>query len=82
MVTDKERLANLSNNLRRIMLKNRLSQQKLAALSGVQQTAISRIINARNDPSLSVVSRLADALETSVDKLLSAPSEKNLQRAS
>jgi transcriptional regulator with XRE-family HTH domain len=82
MVTDKTRLANLSANLRRIMLTRGITQQKLAAMSGVQQTAISRILNVRNNPSISVVSRLAGSLDTSVDKLLEKPEEKNLQHAS
>ena len=82
MVTDKDRVANLATNLRRLMVRNGLSQQKLAAASGVPQVTISRLLNARNDPAVSVVSRLADALDTSVDKLLSEPPEKNLQNAS
>ena len=82
MVTDKERVANLAANIRRMMVRNELSQQKLAALSGVPQVTISRVLNARNDPAVSVVSRLAEAFDTSVDKLLDPPPRKNLQKAS
>ena len=82
MVTDKERIGNLATNVRRLMIHNKLSQQKLAELSGLQQVTISRVLNARHDPAVSVVSRMAEAFETSVDKLLESPPKKNLQRAS
>ena len=75
-------IGNLATNVRRLMIHNKLSQQKLAELSGLQQVTISRVLNARHDPAVSVVSTTAEAFETSVDKLLESPPKKNLQRAS
>ena len=76
MVTDKERIGYFAINLRRIM-GNRgpdgMTQKELEALSGVPQETISRCLNAKSDPALCVAVRLAQALDTSVDRLLSAP---------
>ena len=82
MVTDKDRIENLAANIRRVMLRNGFSQQKLADMSGVPQATIFRVLNAKNDPSVSLVSRLADALDTSIDKLLAEPPKKNLLHSS
>jgi len=82
MVTDRDRVANLAANVRRMMVRNGFSQQRLATISGVPQVTISRVLNAKNDPAVSVVSRLAEAFDTSVDKLLETPPGKNLRSAS
>jgi transcriptional regulator with XRE-family HTH domain len=72
VIHDPENVAILADNLRREM-RNRekpLTQQQLAAAAGVQQSAISRILNAQNEPSLWIVLRLAEALGVTTDTLL------------
>lgn len=75
-MTDKTRILYLAENLRRVMRLRNLSQEQLEAESGVPQATISRVLNAKSDPAVSVVFHLARALGTSVDMLLSAPDEK------
>ena len=82
MVTDKEELANLAANLRAAMVRNRWDQLDLEKASGVPQPTISRVLNGKNDPALSVVTRLAKALKTSIDALVSPPPRKNFRNAS
>ena len=76
MITDKRRLAYLAENLRRAMQRNQWSQERLEAMSGVPQTSISLILNAKVDPRITAVFRLASALDLSLDLLLSEPREK------
>jgi transcriptional regulator with XRE-family HTH domain len=82
VITDKTKLENLAENLRRAMVRSKWSQEQLEAMSGVPQATISFVLNAKVDPRISAVSKLADALDTSIDKLLSEPPKKNLQRSS
>jgi transcriptional regulator with XRE-family HTH domain len=76
VITDKTRISNLGENLRRAMRKAKMSQEQLEAESGVPQATISQILNAKVDPRISAVFKLANALETSIDKLLTEPAEK------
>ena len=82
MVTDQDEMQNLAANIRLAMEEKHWSQLDLKRASGVPQPTISGILNKKNDPSVSVVSRLAKALSTSIDNLLSPPPRKNLRRAS
>ena len=79
--TDKVRIDFLAENLKRAMRVAKCSQEQLEAESGVSQATISRILNSKHDPAVSVVWRLAKALATSVDMLLAEPSEKKSQRS-
>ena len=81
VVTDKERLTYLGENLRRAMRLHKMSQEQLEADSGVSQATISEVLNAKHDPSICAVWRLAQVLETSVDRLLSAPPKKILEKS-
>ena len=74
--TDRDRIAVLADNLRRAMAKQKMSQEQLESESGVSQATISRILNAKHDPASTVVWRLAQALETSMDKLFEQPTKK------
>ena len=86
MIRDEERLGNFAENLREAMASREgMSQNRLAALSGVPQATISRILAAKHDPSVTIASRLADALSTSLDVLLRPRRQtagKNFARAS
>jgi transcriptional regulator with XRE-family HTH domain len=80
VITDKGSIENLATNLRRAMRLHKWSQEQLEAESGVPQATISEVLNAKIDPRVSAVLKLAQALETSVDKLLSSPAEKILTK--
>lgn len=73
---DEQQVQWLAENLKKAMRRQRMSQETLEAESGVTQGTISRILNARMNPSVTIVWRLAAALETSIDILLTTPREK------
>ncbi len=75
MIKDRERIANLAENVRRKMIRENISQSELAEATGIPQTSISRLLRCENDPAVSVVCRLADYFETSVDRLLETPAK-------
>jgi transcriptional regulator with XRE-family HTH domain len=63
-------LAALANELRRQRKKNGLSLDDLADASGVSRAMISKIERAQSSPSTSTLSKLANALDTSLSRLV------------
>ncbi|MCC5812498.1 MAG: helix-turn-helix transcriptional regulator [Ectothiorhodospiraceae bacterium] len=60
----------LANNLRRARSARRYSQEQLAFLSDIDRTYVSQLERGVVNPSLLVLSKLADALELDVTDLL------------
>jgi transcriptional regulator with XRE-family HTH domain len=79
---DQEQIENLAENLAAVMHRQKMSQEQLEAESGVDQAAISRMLNAKGNPAVTKVWRVAVALETSMDRLLSQPAKKILAKTS
>lgn len=68
----------LSENVRAYRARRRLSQEKLAELSGSHQTYISAIELASSSASVDVIERIADALDVPAWKLLKPEDEARL----
>ncbi len=62
----------VAHAIRSLRLRNNLSQRQLALRMGVPRTYVSKIENEKATPTLSSLSRLADALTVSVPDLLRA----------
>lgn len=62
-----------SSNLRDARVRGGLTQDALARLSGVPRSTISNVESGEGNPTLHVISALADALRLSIDELLSPP---------
>jgi DNA-binding XRE family transcriptional regulator len=60
----------MGENLRRLRLKNKLSQGDLANMLNVNRAYISNIENGRMNPTLSTLEKIAKALEISSSELL------------
>jgi transcriptional regulator with XRE-family HTH domain len=60
----------LARNLQRIRRAQGLSQEALADRARVHQTYLSGLESGKRNPSLTVLSRLADALDVDVSELL------------
>lgn len=60
----------LAENVRRIRLKNRLSQEKLGDLAGLHRTYVGSIERAERNVSIDSIQALARALKVSVASLL------------
>jgi DNA-binding XRE family transcriptional regulator len=67
---DSPTIAALAANVRRIRLGRELSQDDLASLAGVDQTAISLIENARANPTVTMIEAIAEALGATVVELI------------
>lgn len=68
---DKEKLKNnISNNIRLLRTKNRISQDKLSELAVINQQQISFIENGKACPKLETVIKIAEALNVTVNDLI------------
>lgn len=64
---------NLGMNLRRLRADRGLSQQKLADLSGIPRPTWASLETGSANPTLAVLSKVASALNVSIEELLSPP---------
>ena len=78
MISDDDAKKNLAANVSRLLEARDLTQMELAEMTGEHQSLISRIANGQNMPGGTVLARIAEALEISIDRLLSAPPKKTL----
>ena len=62
----------LAINLRKLRLAKGLAQERLALDAGVDRTVVSKIERAITNPSLEILLRLANRLDTSLSRLLDA----------
>ena len=65
--------ANLAANARRLREARGLSQQRMAQLSGIPRPTWASLESGSANPTLSVLSRAAAALQVSIDELIGAP---------
>ena len=69
----------LGRNVTRLRKQAKITKQKFALMVGVGRPFLNRIENGIADPRLSVILRLADALETTPQELLTNPGEPPTQ---
>jgi len=62
----------LAMNLKKIIAEKGLAQERLALDAGVDRTVVSTIERAKTNPSLDVLLRPANHLDTTLDRLLQA----------
>lgn len=81
MLTDDQIKANMSANLRRLLDSRHWAQSDLAREADVKEMMVSLVIRGKSLPGIAIASRIAEALETSIDKLIMPPPEKNSRRS-
>jgi transcriptional regulator with XRE-family HTH domain len=74
VITDEQAKAWIAANVTRLMKDRGLTQVDIANITGEQQMRIWRLANGLHLPSSAVIKRVAEALETTVDELMSEPS--------
>ena len=74
-MTNEETKRVLASNVRRLMEKEALSCRQLAQRTGDSYVTIHRLLHADHVPGIGIVTRVASALDTSVDYLLKNPDE-------
>ena len=75
VITDEEAKENLATNLGRLMENRGMTQTELARITGQPVMTISRACRGQNVPRATVLSRVAEALDVSIDRLLGPPPE-------
>ncbi|MFJ4787544.1 helix-turn-helix transcriptional regulator [Streptomyces sp. NPDC088794] len=75
------RRRDIGERIRTVRLHRRLTQEQLAHLIGIDRRTIHRYETAQRDPSLSMLLRIADALDVSLSLLLSGSLELDLRNA-
>lgn len=73
MITREQAKANIAANLSRMLADRNISQTELAKRTGDDQAHISQLVRGRSIPGADFLARVAEALDTSTDKLLSPP---------
>jgi len=73
MQTDEEVKQNLAANILRILEARGWDQPMLAEATGEWLSTINRICRGENLPRVGVVSRIAEALDVSIDRLIAPP---------
>jgi transcriptional regulator with XRE-family HTH domain len=84
ILRDKHTVQVIAANLRRLMKdrKEPFTQQSLATAAHVQQSAICRILNAQNEPSICILLRVCKALKCNLLQLLDEQTAEILETAS
>ncbi len=65
----KESAKKLGENLKKIRTRKNVSQVEIANILGVDRSFVSNIENGKNNPTLSTITNLAQALNVPVDEL-------------
>ena len=81
MLTDKQAPSVISQNVQRILDALGWRQSDLSRATGDSEMRISLMIRGKRCPSAAFLSRVAEALQVSVDDLLSQPPKKSRQSA-
>lgn len=76
VATDTEVKSNLSANLHRLLRDRGLTRTALSQMTGDPLMTISSTVAGKHVPNVALLSRIADALDVSIDRLISAPPEK------
>lgn len=64
----------VARNLRKLRVKQKLSQENLAVDAGIDRTYVSRLERGMENPTIAVLERLADALDAQIVEFFVVPS--------
>lgn len=79
-VTDEQANSAFAENLNRLMEKLGISQAELSRLSGESEARISFYRSEKRSPTIGVATRIAECLQTTVDKMLTPAPKKRKRR--
>ena len=80
VLTDDEIKTNIATNIRRLLDLRGWKQCDLARESGLPEMTVSAVVRQINLAGIGTASRLAEALDVTVDRLISNPPKKNQTR--
>lgn len=64
----------VARNLRKLRVRQKLSQENLAVDAGIDRTYVSRLERGLENPTVAVLERLADALDAKIVEFFTIPS--------
>lgn len=82
MTTDDEARENIAANLHRILAERNLSQSELARRTGDPVMTINGIFHGKHVAGAGILTRIAEALDVSIDRLTAKPSREKFPAAS
>jgi hypothetical protein len=74
VITDTQARSNIAENIRRILTARGWSQARLAKATNESEMRISLVVRGVHEPGAAFLARIAEALNTTSDDLLSQPS--------
>ena len=80
MTNDKDAKANISANLQRLLAEKGMSQRALARATDDPIMTVNDAVRGHSLPNSAVLARMAEALDVSVDSLLSPPVKRNSRK--
>jgi transcriptional regulator with XRE-family HTH domain len=81
VLTDEQRKAVVSANLKRLVADRGMSQRQLAELTGYGVMTINDAINGKKMPGGGLIANLAEALKTTADEILGTSKKNSRQTA-
>lgn len=75
MLTDEQVKANVAANVPRLLVERRMTQKQLAERTGDPQMTISAMCRGLYVPGAGLITRVAEALDVSTDRLTGSPPE-------
>lgn len=82
MLTDEEIKLNIAANSQRLLAARDWSQKELAEAANVPQMTVSVIVRGSHMPGVGILSRIAEALDVTIDRLIASPPDhKNSRRS-
>jgi transcriptional regulator with XRE-family HTH domain len=81
VITDTEAKYIVAENVARLIAQRGWSQKKLADACGENKMMISRVVRAEHCPSVGLIARIAEALDVTLDELLTASRKKSTRTA-
>jgi len=71
-----------NNRLKDLMAARDLTQEQLAAMAGLQQSHVSKLVNGKGSPSLNTAAKVASALGVTVEDVWPKEAESKREAAS
>lgn len=81
VITDEKARQNIAANIRRLLEDRGWSQNELARRTGEYPTNISRVVRGVFAPQVGLFARIAEALDVSMDRLVSEPPQENSRKS-
>jgi transcriptional regulator with XRE-family HTH domain len=81
VLTDEEIKLNIAANSQRLLVIKRWSQKDLAEMAGVPPMTVSVLVRGEHMPGVGILSRVAEALDVTIDRLIAAPPSQKKQKS-